>query len=1307
MSSVPETPRLLTVVHPVAENQATSTQRIDAPTSAGPATTSADDANASANNLVLLHGPIKTDAFNVDIVAVRGVDQSFEGAWIFGPHEENEQNTDVKQDMLIKRDGTPRSSVTVSRNQESVTVGEAQSSRSDRAAAAIMGHLGMSRAGRLSTGNQEAHVRSDRSHCWLTHKDMLPANVGSWGRILSYSPKSSGTDVTEEEYDDLLDKMANNLLSRLQSARKEYESSESPLILIGTGSGCLLIQRLVAVILSSNPNDHLTRTLLRNTSSVVLFDAPIQPRDTSTDIQPKMIIPISSNQTKSSSSRFSTALAWENFFLSMKDVDRWCVSWFYQVMSSKGQTRGAHGFPAITFFPVSRTPRDKSKSPFQGIFSGPGDSNYKRLLSQIRGGLLLNDIRPDKRRKLLLDECRNKEDTLQFARAPCGATPLHRAASFVHDRAVQQVASKFPGMAVVQDSLGRTPLHLIIRQAIARKPKAGQRNSYALIISRLVDALAASRETAGGYQVDNDNKKAWDYVKAPDSERNEFSWILKLRTNLKTGATEADYEDLPTIRTQSNIQQRICQQIQADMFQFYITVSPDGNTERYSQQRPNIDKLIYDPEYGAHPMFEWITEHSMKPACRWIHLPANNERWIHDLLVHLRCSDRFVGRRYSGRKAYDRYVPASARRYHQVTPSSHCHVIVSKRGLIDREKSYKPPGAPSTKKRWATALFMPILGFEEHGYRKQLTSALMEQSRPKKRSTKKAILQKPPKEETSDEGSEYGEPAEREERLNQSALLLEAYINDRPLNLHCRRTLDQYTYPTLHDTEKRDNTQVMYKYVANHDRRKQKDDSDYPILMVDQLWLWILEDEENTVVSCVPDTWDPTSGFGFMDRMRKTLEGKDTRPLAASGTDLANIIIGCSLRFLRRAGPTKRVSVQEAFQATINNIAEDLSNKFNEFTGLVKQLDDDQTSPQDKVALSERLFKFSDETELTESIMDVQDELRTIRAVFRQQESALEKFVKIMSETKDVSSKEHKDAAENQNVLVANIKEVEGMASDAEQLRKELHELLDLKQKVANVWEARFSRIGSEETRRQGNITMLFTFVTIVFLPLSFLSSVFAIQMDIFPHDEESGEISWPADRALGYLFGVSFAVILPLCYIALRVERIANFYRTYFGPEPRDSIPGVYAPFFGLGTVHLHTRIPLLRRLWEWRTYVKSRLQASSPNNSPGKDGVEAQEFRDRVEKAKDYPLHRMASGLWHILFRWAKRWARRHEHTQKGPPASARTVDENRTTSSFRSAISSMVSKRPVARRGDLEKGDPKSSDNRGEEDESKSAQ
>jgi hypothetical protein len=95
-----------------------------------------------------------------------------------------------------------------------------------------------------------------------------------------------------------------------------------------------------------------------------------------------------------------------------------------------------------------------------------------------------------------------------------------------------------------------------------------------------------------------------------------------------------------------------------------------------------------------------------------------------------------------------------------------------------------------------------------------------------------------------------------------------------------------------------------------------------------------------------------------------------------------------------------------------------------------------------------------------------------------------------------------------------------------------LNHLMDLQQKQASVWEARSTREGARATSKQGNVMVIFTMVTIIFLPLSFMASFFALDIAEFPADD-AGQTNWPLHRVCALLFGISFAVIIPFITLA------------------------------------------------------------------------------------------------------------------------------------------------------------------------------
>lgn len=66
----------------------------------------------------------------------------------------------------------------------------------------------------------------------------------------------------------------------------------------------------------------------------------------------------------------------------------------------------------------------------------------------------------------------------------------------------------------------------------------------------------------------------------------------------------------------------------------------------------------------------------------------------------------------------------------------------------------------------------------------------------------------------------------------------------------------------------------------------------------------------------------------------------------------------------------------------------------------------------------------------------------------------------------------------------------------------QLEDLLDLKQKQANVSEARSTRIS-------GNTITVFTIVTIIFLPASFMASFFALPIAQYPKRDDNFDLRY------------------------------------------------------------------------------------------------------------------------------------------------------------------------------------------------------
>lgn len=78
--------------------------------------------------------------------------------------------------------------------------------------------------------------------------------------------------------------------------------------------------------------------------------------------------------------------------------------------------------------------------------------------------------------------------------------------------------------------------------------------------------------------------------------------------------------------------------------------------------------------------------------------------------------------------------------------------------------------------------------------------------------------------------------------------LVEDHLFSAP-PLHMRRTLEQFYYWTAEDTTRRDKEQVVCR-STRHYSDDSDPDSTSRIVMVDQLWLWILDDSRYPIISC-------------------------------------------------------------------------------------------------------------------------------------------------------------------------------------------------------------------------------------------------------------------------------------------------------------------------------------------------------------------------------------------------------------------------------------------------------------------------
>lgn len=174
---------------------------------------------------------------------------------------------------------------------------------------------------------------------------------------------------------------------------------------------------------------------------------------------------------------------------------------------------------------------------------------------------------------------------------------------------------------------------------------------------------------------------------------------------------------------------------------------------------------------------------------------------------------------------------------------------------------------------------MPFLAYESHGARKRISKII---------------------ESVKDSTANNMDLTNREG----DSALIESYISLEKGPMHCRRTLDQYSYYMLKSTERRDKDQVVSRWA----KKQEKPKKEVPIIMVDQLWLWVLPN--GTAITSLPNTYKPSEPYNIKWLISQEIE-RNKRRRAIQGPDsLVGLVLKTCLDITTREGPGN-VKLQE------------------------------------------------------------------------------------------------------------------------------------------------------------------------------------------------------------------------------------------------------------------------------------------------------------------------------------------------------------------------------------------------------------
>ncbi|ORY70921.1 uncharacterized protein BCR38DRAFT_415455 [Pseudomassariella vexata] len=437
--------------------------------------------------------------------------------------------------------------------------------------------------------------------------------------------------------------------------------------------------------------------------------------------------------------------------------------------------------------------------------------------------------------------------------------------------------------------------------------------------------------------------------------------------------------------------------------------------------------------------------------------------------------------------------------------------------------------------------------------------------------------------------------------------IIKEYLhNDAPV--HPRRTLDQAYYWTLKTTKSRDRDQVVYRGttaktdlshrfntktktwtceevedITTTSNRCEQCRSDIiqvsRLVMVDQLWMWILD--EHTIITSFPKRYGVKHGDSGVHKSIRRRLGESRNTQIRSVFDLALIIIDeCSNTFF---DPTKtqdrHPQVLVKFSEAISTITHKQSISF-ELLWVWTEKFTKQSNTKKMIDIQQfvgPLLDINPEGKLQREIKDVIDELDIMIHITKKQKEVIKKFkkhtVKILdpdntlatqasTPTQVEQAEEHRQGTTDEvsrlekfisfnhsaedllSELDDRLEELEGLKITATTTSSSLDHLMQLKQQQASVIQAWQSVKQSDAAMSQGRAIMIFTVFTIIFLPLSFMSSVWG--MNNAQWTQSTMDLWFQVQLMIGIAAAV-LVVTLPIAFSSLIREILFALWQIFF----------------------------------------------------------------------------------------------------------------------------------------------------------------
>ncbi|EGO56225.1 hypothetical protein NEUTE1DRAFT_43839, partial [Neurospora tetrasperma FGSC 2508] len=261
------------------------------------------------------------------------------------------------------------------------------------------------------------------------------------------------------------------------------------------------------------------------------------------------------------------------------------------------------------------------------------------------------------------------------------------------------------------------------------------------------------------------------------------------------------------------------------------------------------------------------------------------------------------------------------------------------------------------------------------------------------------------------------------------------------------------------------------------------------LIMVDQIWMWILD--EQTIITSFPQSWRKNARQtvnGIHESIRARL-----RPLATTQIDH---------------------QIQSVYELGLLILGE-------------------CSTLSDLSSLRLRLLDNTEEEKLQQELRQVLIDLDVMLDVQKQQDTFVRRFCQHAE--KNLSGNQNKDKrlrfrGQSQNLLQKlgdQLSELERLQKWTKRTAAVINDLVNLKQQHASLIKAQESMRQADESTSQGRAVMMFTVVTIIFVPLSFISSIFGMN-----NIEFSGENPMSLEQQFGIIATLPLLLASTVVYL-------------------------------------------------------------------------------------------------------------------------------------------------------------------------------